>query len=80
MFIEIDHTNYNVYSISSFRKGQSIVDNGDGTEAVRFVITYALNNGVVLKEVFNDESECNERYDALVSAFAFNANREEEAE
>jgi len=78
MFIEIDHTNYNVYSISSFRKTQSIVDNGDGTQAVRFVITYALNNGVVLNEIFNDESECNERYDALVNAFAFNAGGKED--
>lgn len=78
MFIEINHTNYNVYSISSFKKTQSVIDNGDGTQAVRFVITYALNSGAVLTEVFNDESECNKRYEALVNAFAFNVNREEE--
>lgn len=78
MFIEINHTNYNVYSISSFSRTQAIIDNGDGTQAVRFVINYALNNGVTLTEVFNDESECNERYEALRGAFAFDVNREEE--
>lgn len=72
MFIEINGTNYNIYSIASFRKMQSLVDNGDNTQAVRFVIKYALNNGVVLTETFNDESECDERYQTLVSAFAFN--------
>lgn len=75
MFIEINGTNYNMYSISSFRKSIQNVESQSGSVVTRYLITYVLNSGDAIMEIFNTQAEQLERYDYIISRFGMDTNQ-----
>ena len=69
MFILINGTNYNMYSISCFRKSTAYAENSDGTGVIKYFIDYALTTGSALKEEFQTEEARDDKYDLLVERF-----------
>ena len=69
MFIEINHTQYNMYSISSFRAVDKKVENSDGTYLDAFFIYYVTNLGYEITERFESAELRDERYAYLKSKF-----------
>ena len=74
MFILINGTNYNIYSISSFRKETAYVTNSDGTGLNKYFINYAITTGIALKEEFDTEASRDAKYDLLVEKFVVDNN------
>ena len=69
MFIEINHVQYNIYSISSFKAVDKKLENGDGTYTDAFFIYYMTNQGYELEERFESAELRDTRYNFLKSQF-----------
>lgn len=69
MFIEINHTQYNMYSIQSFKAVDRKLENGDGTYTDAYFIYYTTNLGYELEERFENAEQRDERYEGLKSRF-----------
>lgn len=79
MFIEINHAEYNMYSISSFRKFDRKLENGDGNYTDAFYIIYTISNaGWEIEEKFSSETERNNKYNWLIEKFGLSQDSIEE--
>lgn len=66
MFIQVNGTYYNTYSITSFNGITDVRQNSDGTDAVIYCIAYSVQGGTSLKEEFNNKEERDEKLDWLI--------------
>lgn len=69
MFVEINGANYNMYSISSFKALDTIVENSDHTQVTKYQIVYVSVSGSTLIENFPTKADRDEKYETLQSEF-----------
>lgn len=71
MFIEVNGTMYNMYSISSFKGDQRLVESSAGTNSsvIIYLILYETNDGIVHEETFDNKEDRDKKLDLLSSKF-----------
>lgn len=69
MFVEINGANYNMYSISSFKSKDELVENSNNTQTIKYLILYESVSGLVLREEFNSSEDRDAKYQTLLNDF-----------